>query len=187
MGPAQVLSCVLHVRAYRYLPAATADIRAFFAPLVPARVGWLNAESLNVFFEDDATAARALELAGEPVAAVPSVFPVHPAWRTCLKPLIKQRKDKYAPAGAETSIWLRRATTHDTKANAAPTHGAGGGGGAVAAQKCPARARGFFLFLFALTAHCTRTHTRSPSQPPPPQAQSGTARTLRGACFQSPR
>ncbi len=124
LAPAEPLPTALHVRAWKYLPAASADIRAFFAPLVPSYITWLNAVSLNVVFGDAATAARALASAGEPVAAVPSVPPVHPAWRTCLKPLIKVRQDKWAPAGAETTIWVRYATTHDTKENAAPTHGA---------------------------------------------------------------
>ena len=125
LPPAEVLPAILHVRAWRYLPASSGDILGYFGALRPSRVEWLNGVSVNVHFADDATASRALELAGEACATVPSVPPVHPSWRTCLRPLIKTtRTDKYAPQGAETSIWIRRATTHDTKANAAPTHGA---------------------------------------------------------------
>jgi hypothetical protein len=115
---------VLHLRAYQYLPAATADIAAFFAPLRPAHIEWLNAEALNVVFGDAGTAHRALELFSEKVPRVAGVAPVDAAWRVCLRPLVKQKTDRYAPAGATTCIYLRPATTHDSKEHFAKTRGA---------------------------------------------------------------
>jgi hypothetical protein len=42
----------------------------------------------------------------------------------CLRPLVKQKTDRYAPAGATTCIYLRPATTHDSKEHFAKTRGA---------------------------------------------------------------
>jgi hypothetical protein len=114
---------VLHLRAYQYLPAATADISAFFSPLRPSYVEWLNAISINVHFADKGTAARALERLTEPIPVVTEVPPVPAGWRMSLKPLVKLKSDRYAPAGAETTVYLRQATTLDTKARAAHTAG----------------------------------------------------------------
>ena len=115
---------VLHIRSYKYLPASTADIEAFFSPLRPTLVEWLNGDSLNLIFQDEATAKRALELNSEPIPICPEVESVHPEWRICLKPLVKMKTDKYAPEGAETTVYLRFATSIDTKANAVKTRGA---------------------------------------------------------------
>jgi hypothetical protein len=115
---------VLHIRSYKYLPASTADIEAFFSPLRPNLVEWLNGDSLNLIFQDEATARRALELNSEPIPICPEVESVHPDWRICLKPLVKMKTDKYAPEGAETTVYLRFATSIDTKANAVKTRGA---------------------------------------------------------------
>jgi hypothetical protein len=115
---------VLHIRSYKYLPASTADIEAFFSPLRPTLVEWLNGDSLNLIFQDEATAKRALELNSEPIPICPEVESVHPDWRICLKPLVKMKTDKYAPEGAETTVYLRFATSIDTKANAVKTRGA---------------------------------------------------------------
>ena len=123
LPPALPLPASIHVRTWRYLPASSEDLKAYFHPLRPTRIVWLNALSVNVLFEDDATAARVLELFGEGVPTVSGIPPVHPSWRTCLKPLVKPRTDKYGVEGSETTIWIRRTTTHDTKENAAPTHG----------------------------------------------------------------
>jgi hypothetical protein len=87
--PATVRQGVIHLRAYAYLPAATGDVVAFFAPLRPSRIEWLNGTCVNVVFEDVGTASRAMELFSEPVPVVEGVPVVHPAWRTCLKPIIK--------------------------------------------------------------------------------------------------
>lgn len=114
----------LHMRAYKYLPASTADIEAFFSPLRPTLVEWLNGDSLNLIFEDEGTAKRALELNSEPVPVCVGIETVHPDWRICLRPLVKMKTDKYAPEGAETTVYLRFATSSDTKGNAAKTQGA---------------------------------------------------------------
>lgn len=114
----------LHMRAYKYLPASTADIEAFFSPLRPTLVEWLNGDSLNLIFQDEGTAKRALELNSEPVPVCVGIETVHPDWRICLRPLVKMKTDKYAPEGAETTVYLRFATSSDTKGNAAKTQGA---------------------------------------------------------------
>jgi len=112
------------MRAYKYLPASTADIEAFFSPLRPTLVEWLNGDSLNLIFQDEGTAKRALELNSEPVPVCVGIETVHPDWRICLRPLVKMKTDKYAPEGAETTVYLRFATSSDTKGNAAKTQGA---------------------------------------------------------------
>ena len=123
LGAAEPRPEAIHMRAHRYLPAATRDVFAFVAPLRPTRVEWLNGVSLNIVFADADTASRAVELLSEPVPTVKGVKRVHPAWRTCLRPIEKQGTDDYAPRGAETTVWLRPATTHDHKAFAPATHG----------------------------------------------------------------
>lgn len=114
---------VIHMRAYQYLPAASADIFAFFSPIRPSFVEWLNAIAVNVIFEDEGTAKRALERFSEAIPTAAGVTPVDPSWRVCLKPMVKQFTDKYAPKGAETTVYLRTATTLDTKERAARTAG----------------------------------------------------------------
>jgi hypothetical protein len=72
------------------------------------------------------------------VPRVAGVAPVHPAWRFAPKPLVKNTPtSNYAPHGAETSIWIRPATTHDTKAFAKPTHGAWGWAGQPRVPSAP--------------------------------------------------
>ena len=117
-------SDALHMRAYEYIPASNEDIQAFFSPLRPAYIEWLNGSSLNIIFEDAGTASRALELLSEPIPIVPDVAPVLDSWRFCPKPLIKQKRNEYAPAGAETTVYLRFATNLDTKERAPKTRGA---------------------------------------------------------------
>lgn len=114
----------LHMRAYEYIPASDEDIRAFCSPLRPAYIEWLNGSSLNIIFEDTGTASRAIELLSEPIPIVPDVPPVLDSWRFCPKPLIKQKSNQYAPAGAETTVYLRFATNLDTKERAPRTRGA---------------------------------------------------------------
>lgn len=114
----------LHMRAYKYLPASTADIEAFFSPLKPTLVEWLNGDSVNLIFQDEGTAKRALELYSEPVPICVGIEIVHPDWRICLRPLVKMKTDKYAPEGAETTVYLRFATSLDTKSKAVKTQGA---------------------------------------------------------------
>lgn len=114
----------LHMRAYKYLPASTADIEAFFSPLKPTLVEWLNGDSVNLIFQDEGTAKRALELYSEPVPICVGIETVHPDWRICLRPLVKMKTDKYAPEGAETTVYLRFATSLDTKSKAVKTQGA---------------------------------------------------------------
>jgi hypothetical protein len=114
----------LHMRAYKYLPASTADIEAFFSPLKPTLVEWLNGDSVNLIFQDEGTAKRALELYSEHVPICAGIETVHPDWRICLRPLVKMKTDKYAPEGAETTVYLRFATSLDTKSKAAKTQGA---------------------------------------------------------------
>jgi len=114
----------LHMRAYKYLPASTADIEAFFSPLKPTLVEWLNGDSVNLIFQDEGTAKRALELYSEPVPICVGIETVHPDWRICLRPLVKMKTDKYAPEGAETTVYLRFATSLDTKLKAVKTQGA---------------------------------------------------------------
>jgi hypothetical protein len=120
-----VRECALHMRALTYLPAASADITAFFstASVRPSYIEWLNANSLNVLFEDEASAARALELCSEPVPVCPGVDTVAGVWRVALKPLLKLATDKYAPAGSVTTIYLRRSTSADTKGLAPASRG----------------------------------------------------------------
>jgi len=113
----------LHMRGCGYLPVHTRDIQHFFGVLRPTDVQWLNAIAVNIHFADAATAARALEVMSEPVPVVKGVQPVHAAWRVCLKPVVKQRTDKYAPAGTETTVYLRFATVNDTPDKAARTTG----------------------------------------------------------------
>jgi hypothetical protein len=124
-GPAEPRPGVLHLRTWKYLPANNNDILEYFLPLRARRVEWLNSVSVNVHFADADTAARALETMGGPVPRVATVPPVHPAWRFAPKRFVKKTPDdKYGPRGSETSVWIRQATTHDTKALAKSTHGA---------------------------------------------------------------
>jgi hypothetical protein len=122
-APPALLPATLHMRGCGYLPLHTRDIQHFFGILRPTDVQWLNAIAVNIHFADPATAARALEVMSEPVPAVKGVEAVHPAWRVCLKPVVKQRTDKYAPAGTETTVYLRVATANDTPDKAARTTG----------------------------------------------------------------
>lgn len=105
----------IHLCVGKYLPAASGDIMAFFSHFRPSFVEWLNGRAVNVLFEDAATAKRALECLSEPIPRVKGVAPVDPAWRVCLKPLEKRRTDKYAVAGSSVTVYLRPATSHDTK------------------------------------------------------------------------
>jgi hypothetical protein len=114
---------VLHMRGYGYLPAATADVNAFFQNFRPAFIEWLNGVSLNVIFGDEYTAQRALLSFTEPVPAAAGIAAVDTSWKVCLKPLRKIHTDAYAPAGTETTIYLRYAHAGDTKEHAASTSG----------------------------------------------------------------
>jgi hypothetical protein len=107
----------LHIRAYKYLPASSKDLISYFSSLSmrPSFIEWLNGISANVIFEDAETAKRAFESFAEPIPVVENVPAVDPKWRVCLKPLIKQKTDKYAPAGSETTIYVRFATEADTR------------------------------------------------------------------------
>lgn len=108
----------LHIRGCGYLPAATRDIYSFFGEFRPSWIEWLNGISLNVIFEDAATATRALETFAERIPAVAGVAPVWEGWRVALKPLRKQKTDKYAAKGTESTVYLRYATAADTKEQA---------------------------------------------------------------------
>jgi hypothetical protein len=108
----------LHIRGCGYLPAATRDIYSFFGEFRPSWIEWLNGISLNVIFEDAATATRALETFAERIPAVAGVPPVWEGWRVALKPLRKQKTDKYAAKGTESTVYLRYATAADTKEQA---------------------------------------------------------------------
>ncbi len=115
----------LHVRAWMHLAAERLDVCHFFTPLVVRKVEELNGVSVNVVFADAPTAARALENCCCAVPRIEPVPPVHPAWRRAGKPLVKHtRTDKRAPYGAVTTVWMRQATTHDTRALAKPALGA---------------------------------------------------------------
>ena len=117
----------LHLRVFQYLPAATRDVMTYFdeAGVRPSTVEWLNGCSVNVCFADAGSARRALELLAEPVPVVPGIDRVAPAWRVAYKPLVKLTTDRYAPAGTETTLYLRPATAADAKERAFRTKGAG--------------------------------------------------------------
>lgn len=105
----------LHVRVFKYLPAATRDIRDYFREFRPSFVEWLNGVSVNVVFEDAHTAARALASLSEAIPRVPGVPEVHDCWRIALKPIVKRQTDRYAPSGSKTTLYLRAATDRDVK------------------------------------------------------------------------
>ena len=139
----------IHLRVHKYLPAASGDIIAYFAEAGyrPSFIEWLNGRMVNVLFEDAATARRALEAMSEQVPKVKSVAPVDPAWRVCLKPLVKQRTDKYAVAGSQITVYLRPATSHDDKrivggTSGPRTHGTYSEGGEYSLAKAKATGGG---------------------------------------------
>ena len=105
----------LHLRVFKYLPAATRDLREYFADFRPASIDWLNGVSVNVVFEDGFTAARALASLTEPIPRVPGVPEVPDCWRIALKPLVKRQTDRYAPSGSKTTLYMRVATDRDVK------------------------------------------------------------------------
>jgi len=84
---------------------------------------WLSSIALNVVFADALTARRALMSLGEAIPAVPGVPGVPDAWRMCLKPLVKLRTDRYAAAGTESTLYIRIATSNDTKELSPPAGG----------------------------------------------------------------
>lgn len=105
----------LHLRVFKYLPAATRDLREYFADFRPASIDWLNGVSVNVVFEDGFTAARALASLTEPIPRVPGVPDLPDCWRIALKPLVKRQTDRYAPSGSKTTLYMRVATDRDVK------------------------------------------------------------------------
>jgi hypothetical protein len=105
----------LNLRVHKYLPAASADILAYFSDFRPSFVEWLNGLSVNVLFEDEFTAKRALDNLAESVPRAPGVPEVESCWKVALKPLVKRATDKYAPAGSETTLYMRIATENDVK------------------------------------------------------------------------
>ena len=113
----------LHLRGVGYLPASTGDIYAWFGDLRPSAVAWLNGVSVVAIFADAGSCARALAALTEPVPSAAGVAPVWVGWRVALKPLVKGRTDRYAPAGTETTLFVRQATALDTKENAPGTTG----------------------------------------------------------------
>lgn len=123
----------LHVRGQGYLPCASADLYRFFGDTYkPTYIEWLNGVSLNAIFADAGTAKRAYEAFTEevpkliaPPAEVAEALPYINAagYRVALKPLIKGKTDKWAAAGTQTTIYLRFATTDDTKEKAPGTTG----------------------------------------------------------------
>lgn len=129
-GPATMTTEKIHIFSIdwsAFKQIRTDDIMAYFGSYGPSYVEWLGELSCNVHFEDQFSAARALQNMSQPLPSPPPDEIVAAAkedappptdfgrmgWSFCLHPMRKVTNDRYGRRGTTARIMMRVAASTD--------------------------------------------------------------------------
>jgi hypothetical protein len=98
-------------------PWNTNDVLLYFSEYGPSHIEWITGDQLNVVFEDNFTARRALEFLGEKLDVLEDVVGKEQSsyWRRGKEPIRHTKNDKWGSKNSEIPVLLRIATVEDVK------------------------------------------------------------------------